>query len=85
MGREEREEIKKKKGTDNLFNKILKTSLTLKKRTFRCKKFTEHQTIRTKKETHKHIIIKTLNIQNKERILKAAKEKKQVTYKDKPN
>jgi hypothetical protein len=32
----------------------------------------------------KHIIIKTLSTQNKERILKAAKEKRQVTYKGKP-
>jgi zona occludens toxin (predicted ATPase) len=31
-----------------------------------------------------HIIIKTLNIQNKERILKAAREKGQVTYKGRP-
>jgi hypothetical protein len=30
------------------------------------------------------IIIKTLSIQNKEGILKAAKEKRQVTYKSKP-
>jgi hypothetical protein len=37
-----------------------------------------HQTGSTRKETPpKHIIIKTLNIQNK-RILKAAKEKQQV-------
>jgi hypothetical protein len=31
-----------------------------------------------------HIIIKTLNTQNKERILKAASEKGQVTYKGRP-
>ena len=31
-----------------------------------------------------HIIIKTLNIQSKERILRAAKEKGQVTYKGRP-
>ena len=36
-----------------------------------------------KKSPH-HIIIKTLNIQNKERILRAAKEKDQVTYKGRP-
>jgi hypothetical protein len=34
------------------------------------------------KTTLRHIIIKTLNIQNKQRILKAAKEKRLVTYKD---
>jgi hypothetical protein len=31
-----------------------------------------------------HIIIKTLNAQNKERILKAAREKGQVTYQGRP-
>ena len=31
-----------------------------------------------------HIIIKTLSIENKERILKSCKERCQVTYKDKP-
>jgi hypothetical protein len=30
--------------------------------------------------TPRHIIIKTLSTQNKERILKAAKERRQVTY-----
>jgi hypothetical protein len=37
-----------------------------------------------KRNTPRHIIIKTLSTQNKERILKAAKEKRQVTYKGKP-
>jgi hypothetical protein len=52
----------------------------------RCRKPTEYQTYRTKKETPppRHIIIKTLSTQNKERILKAAKERRQVTYKGKP-
>jgi hypothetical protein len=31
-----------------------------------------------------HIIIKTINIEHRERILKAVREKKQVTYKGKP-
>jgi hypothetical protein len=34
--------------------------------------------------TPRHIIIKTTSTENRERILKAAREKKQVTYKDKP-
>ena len=37
-----------------------------------------------KKTSSRHIIIKTQNIQIKERILRAAKEKGQVTYKGKP-
>jgi hypothetical protein len=39
---------------------------------------------RTKKKHPRHIIIKTLSIQNKERILQDAKEKTQVIYKGKP-
>jgi hypothetical protein len=37
-----------------------------------------------KRKTPRHIIIKALNIQNKERILKAEKQRRQVTYKGKP-
>jgi hypothetical protein len=37
------------------------------------------------RNTPRHIIIKTLSTQNKERILKAAKEKRQATYKNKPS
>ena len=37
-----------------------------------------------KKEVPRHIIIKTPNLQNKEKILRAAKEKGQETYKGKP-
>ena len=38
-----------------------------------------------KKKSPRHIIIKTQSIQIKERILRAAKEKGQVTYKGKPD
>jgi hypothetical protein len=38
----------------------------------------------TKIELPRHIIIKTTNTENKERILKALKEKKQITCKGKP-
>jgi hypothetical protein len=37
-----------------------------------------------KRNTSCHIIIKTLNAQNKERILKAVREQGQVTYKGRP-
>ena len=37
-----------------------------------------------KRKSSRHIIIKTQNGQNKERILKAAREKCQVTYKHRP-
>jgi hypothetical protein len=48
----------------------------------RYKRLSEHQIGRIRKETL-NITIKTRNLQNKERVLKAAKEKCQVTYKDK--
>ena len=37
-----------------------------------------------KRKSFCHIIIKTLNVQNKERILKAARGKGQITYKGRP-
>ena len=37
-----------------------------------------------KRPTARHIIIKVLKLQEKERILKAAREKKEVTYKGAP-
>lgn len=37
-----------------------------------------------KRNTPQHIIAKTLKIQNKEKILEAAREKTQLTYKGKP-
>ena len=37
-----------------------------------------------KRKSSQHIIIKTLNAQNKERLLKAAREKDQVIYKGRP-
>jgi hypothetical protein len=37
-----------------------------------------------KRTTPQYIIIKTISTENRERILKAKKEKKQITYKGKP-
>jgi hypothetical protein len=37
-----------------------------------------------KRNTPRHIVIKALSTQNKERILKATNEKRQITYKGKP-
>ena len=48
----------------------------------------ETQTVPSKRKpkrpTERHIIIKMVNFQDKERILKAAREKKEVTYKGAP-
>lgn len=52
----------------------------------RYKKHTEHQKEKKKnrKEILHDIVIRTLNVQNKERILKATREKYQVIYKGRP-
>jgi hypothetical protein len=85
MSVEEGEAIQTK-GIDNLFSKIMaENSLSSRKReSSRCRKLTEHQTIKTKINIPRHILIKTIRTENKERILKAAKEKRQVAYKGKP-
>jgi hypothetical protein len=85
MDVEEGEEIQTK-GIDNLFNRIIAEKFpNLKK-----KRVTQVQeAYRTpnlqdqKRNTPRHIKIKTLRTQNKERILKAAKEKRRVTDKGK--
>ena len=48
------------------------------------KKAIEHQINGNRKKSSCHIIIKTLNSQNKERISKAERENCQVTYKGRP-
>ena len=40
--------------------------------------------IAPEKKDSNHIVFKTLNIQNKERVFKAARGKSQITYKVKP-
>jgi 3-methyladenine DNA glycosylase Mpg len=50
----------------------------------RYKKHTEHQVYCTRKEIPHNIIIKTQNVQDKERLLKAARGQDQLIYKDRP-
>jgi hypothetical protein len=86
MGVEEGEEIQTK-GIDNLFNRIIaenfpnleKERVTQMQEVYRTP---NHQD--QKRNTPRNIIIKTLRTQKKERILKAAKEKRQVIYKTNP-
>jgi hypothetical protein len=75
------------KGPENVFNKIieenfpnLKNDMAIKvQETYRSPNKWEQ-----KRKSSCHIIMKTLNTENKERILKAAREKGQVTYKGRP-
>ncbi|OPX54009.1 RBD-like domain-containing protein [Oceanospirillum multiglobuliferum] len=85
IGIEEGEEYQLK-GTENIFNKIIEENFPNLKKEIPMKIQEAYRTpnrLDQKKISH-HIIIKTLNIQNKERLLRAAKEKSQVTYKDRP-
>ena len=55
-------------------------NLKKKRCLYRYKKPTEPQTVSESKVSH-HILIKTLNVENMERILKASSKNGQVTYK----
>ncbi|KAL6047071.1 hypothetical protein STEG23_026865 [Scotinomys teguina] len=86
IGIEEGEEYQLK-GTENIFNKITEENLPNLNREIPIKIQEAYRTpnrLDPQKKPSRHIIIKTLNIQNKERILRAAKEKGQLTYKGRP-
>ena len=85
IGVEEEEDLQLK-SPENIFNKIIEENFPNLKKNIPMK---VHETYRTpnrldqKKPSPRHIIIKTQNIQNKEQILRAAKEKGKETYKGK--
>ena len=71
-------------GPDNIFNKIIKEIFPNLKNEMPMNIEESYRTLiklEQKRKSSSHIIIKTLNLQNKEIILKAAREKGQVTYK----
>ena len=75
------------KGPEDIFNKIIEENFPILKRDIPMKVQEAYRTpnrMDQKKTSPRHIIIKTQNIQIKERILRAAKEKGQVTHKGKP-
>ena len=75
------------KGPENVFNKIIEENFPNLKKEMAIKVQEAYRTPNKwdqKRKSSHHIIIKTLNAQNKERILKAAREKGQVTYKGRP-
>ena len=86
IGIEEGEELQIK-GPENIFNKIIEENFPILKNDIPMKVQEAYRTpnrLDQKKTSPCHIIIKTQNIQIKERILRAAKGKGQVTYKRKP-
>lgn len=60
--------------TENIFNTIIRKKFTKlgKKCLPKCKRHTEYQIDRTKRQ---HVVAKTFNVQNKESIFKVARQK----------
>ena len=71
----------------NIFNKIIEENFPYPKKEMPMNIQEAYRTpdrLEKKRNSSHHIIIKTPNAQNNERILKAVSEKGQVTYKDRP-
>ena len=77
----------KEQGKENLFEKVMMETFPNLRRE-KVTQIQESQRVPNKRNpkrpTARHIIIKMANFQDKERILKAAREKKEVTYKGAP-
>jgi hypothetical protein len=77
----------KLKGPANIFNKIIEEIFSNLKKEVPMNIEEAYRTpnkLDQKRNTSHHIVIKTPNAQNKERILKAVRENGQVTYKGRP-
>jgi hypothetical protein len=75
------------KGPVNIFNKIIEENFHNLKKIMPINIQEAYRTLNKldqKRNSSYHIIFKTQNVQNKERILKAVREKGQVTYKGSP-
>jgi len=75
------------KGLVNIFNKIIEENFPNLKKEMPINIQEAYRTpnrLNQKRNSSCHIIVKTPNAQNKERILKAGMEKSQVTYKGRP-
>ena len=68
--------------TENVFEKIMKNFPNLAKEVQEAQRVPKR--LDPKRDTPRHIIIKLPKIKDKERILKAAREKERVTYKGVP-
>ncbi|XP_060221820.1 S-methyl-5'-thioadenosine phosphorylase isoform X2 [Meriones unguiculatus] len=73
-------------GPENIFNKTIEENFPkLKESPIRIQEtYRTPNKLDQKRKSSQHIIIKTISIQNKEKILKAEREKGQVTYNGKP-
>jgi hypothetical protein len=85
MGIEEGEEVQAK-GIHNIFKKIITENFPNLEKTMSIQVQEASRTLNKldqNRTTPRHIIIKTTSTENRERILKAIIEKKQITYKGK--
>ena len=83
----EKSEDPQLKGPVNIFNKIIEENFPNLKKEMPMNIQGAHRipnSLDQKRNSSHHIIVKTPNAQNKERILKAVREKGQVTYKGRP-
>ena len=71
------------KGYEKFFEEIIVDSLPTWKRKQSIKS-KRHKELHTRRNMSRHILIKLKNTKHKERILKAARERQQVTYKGNP-
>jgi hypothetical protein len=72
------------KGPANIFNKIIEENFSTLKKEMPMNRQESYRTpnrLDQKRNSSQHIIIRKTNVLNKERILRAVKEKDQVTYK----
>jgi hypothetical protein len=86
MGIEEGEEVQAK-GIRNIFNKIIIDNFPNLEKDLPIQIQEASRTpnrLEQNTASPQHCIIKTTSTENRERILKAVKEKKQITYKGKP-
>ena len=81
----EESEDSKLKGPVNIVNKIIEENFTNIKKEMPMNIQDAYRTLNSLDQKRDHIIIKTPNALNKERILKAVRGKRQVTYKGRPN
>ena len=75
------------KGPVNIFNKIIEENFPNLKKELTINVQEVYRTpnrLDQKRNSSQHIIVETTNVQNKKRILKAVREKGQVTYKGRP-
>jgi len=87
IGVNENEDFQLKR-TANIFNKIIGENFPNLKNDMPMniqKAYRTPNRLDQKRNSSRHIIIRTTNALNKERILKAVREKGQVTYKGRPN